>query len=72
MNELRARAARHLGIAEGDITHCIRRDNGQVVVIDREMRKYVLLEATLPELPTAEAPKVEPEKKARRAGRSGL
>lgn len=72
MNELRARAARHLGIAEEDVQACVRRDNGQVVVIDREMRKYVLLEATLPELPAAEAPLVEPAKKARRAGRSGL
>ena len=71
MSTLRARAALHLGIAEANILHCVERGD-QVVVIDQEMRKYVLPKVTLPELPTVEEPKVMPEKKARRTGRSGL
>ena len=67
-----ARAAAYLGIAPDDILELAVRDNGDVVVINQAMQKFVISAASLPVEPQAakQPPMVEPAK-ARRP-RSGL
>lgn len=66
-----ARAAAYLGIAPDDILELAERDNGDVVVINQAMQKFVIPAGSLPDAPKVAAPLQNAPVKARRP-RPGL